>query len=536
MRKEKKKKSVWLKTLPMILITVILWAIMIWAIVIPEDNPDYNVLNAVMEVFTYVVIVVILAAAVGFAAYQLFIHTSKATYRVINTLDEFLGDYKVPLLLMVTLMGMSAVQYLSENPRWLMSGLAEAFPDMAFRLPDTEDLFGYYTAQLSLTFISISVMGVLSDGSVLIYWVNASEDRLIKPTFTSFAAYTYYSIGATVGAGLAVFAGRAPMFYGFFIANIVVLILLTVSMIDVYFGKERTKKKLRKRLIRDEQCHKKKLRNKALTVYQQTRAKHYEEAIRGLCQNIYHAQAVSNLSLLSDIYELYFTTTTAFYSKPGPQVPQAIVATLSDQTFPTFYANLDNFVRDIPRQRMGLPRACQDDVLLMDYSWSMDKDLWAALARNRYLAQWVEMRDLTTEDGWELMELLFVIKRRLMQLHNDMVQRYAAEQDWDEDDFLLAMDHEGNVVLEETNEKIPFERVKQVFEAAYGDLMVESGFAAHLVRTMLHLLRREEAAEGVAEHMKDFPIMGLFTANAGMLGLNKEETLLLTYHFPKPTK
>jgi len=474
-----------------------------------------------------------LVAGLAYVGYQLFLRTSTSTEHTATTLDHLLGDLKNQIIFCVTLFGMVGIWSIAENPQWLVGLVEECFPGLTFRLPGSEDLFGYYTAQLSLTFISISVMSVLSDGSVLIYWVNASEDRLIKPTFTSFAAYTYYSIGATVGSGLAVFAGHAPLFFSFFIADIIILILLTVSIIDVYFGKEKTKKKLRKNLVTDQYYYEKKCKGKPLTIYQQTCAKHYEEAMRGLRQNIYHAQAVSDLTLLSDIYELYFLSTTAFYSKPGTQVAQAIVSTLSDQTFPTFLANLGDFVRDIPRQKKGTPLLFRDDILTVDYYWCMDKALWAALARSGYFVQWIRKQDLTTEDGWELMELLFLIKRRLMQLHNDMVTRYAKEAGWDTDELLLDMDPEGKVTLEKTGEPITRRQMEKVFTAAFGELVVEAGFTTNLVRTLLQLLRCEGAAEGIEDHMKDFPIMRLFAAHAETLGLNSEDISLLRLHFPQ---
>ena len=305
-------------------------------------------------------------------------------------------------------------------------------------------------------------------------------------------------------------------------------------MIDVYFGKEKTKKNLRERLIRDKYYFRKKRSGKPLTIYQQTRAKDYEKAIRGLCQNIYHAQAVSDLTLLNDIYELYFTVTTAFYSKPGPQVPHTIVATLSDQTFPTFYANLDSFVRDMPRQKRGTPVLFREDVLTIDYYWDMDKDLWAALCQSHYLTQWIDRQNTSTEDGWALMEWLFVIKRRLVQLYNDMVTERAEAMNWDPADYLLAMDEEGAVTLQASDACPTLAQAEAVFTAGFGDLVVERSFAANLVRTLLQLLRREEAAEGIAEHMKDLPIMGLLTASSDTMGLSKEDRLLLVHYFPAP--
>lgn len=532
MAKKKKKVAAGLRRWLLAALAVALSVLMVWLLVLPTDHPYYAVTNTIIEIVAYVFLIGLILVVAGFAIYYIFFYTSTSAAHALATVDDILETFKNRLLLLVTLVGIGAVWYLSIDPRWFVDDLKELFPNMNFRLPAGGDLFGYYTAQLSLTFISISVMGVLSDNGVLIYWINASEERLIKPTFTSFAAYTYYSIGATIGAGVAVFAGLAPTFFAFFVVNILVLILLTSSMIDVYFGKEKTKKKLRDRLIKDLYYFRKKRDGKPLTVYQQTRAKNYEDAIRGLCQNTYHAQAVSDLSLLSDIYELYFTSTASFFFKPGPQVPKTIVATLSDQNFHTFYAHLDKFVRDMPRQKKGTPVLFREDMFSVFYVWCMDEDLWAALCRNRYLAQWIQQQELTSEDGWALMELLFVIKRRLVQLYNDMVTEHAEDGGWDTGDFLLTMDEEGRVTLKATGEEVSFDSVKTVFEASFGDLVVERSLAANLIRTLLQLLRREEAVEGITEHMQDLPIMALFAASADTMGLNEEESALLCKHFP----
>ncbi|MBR2310866.1 MAG: hypothetical protein IKA47_10115 [Oscillospiraceae bacterium] len=541
MAKKKKKVAAELRRWLLAALAVALSVLMVWLLVLPTDHPYYAVANTIMEIVAYVFLIGLILVVAGFAIYYIFFYTSTSAAHALATVDDILETFKNRLLLLVTLVGIGAVWYLSIDPRWFVDDLKELFPNMNFRLPAGGDLFGYYTAQLSLTFISISVMGVLSDNGVLIYWINASEERLIKPTFTSFAAYTYYSIGATIGAGVAVFAGLAPTFFAFFVVNILVLILLTSSMIDVYFGKEKTKKKLRDRLIKDFYYFRKKQEGTPLTVYQQTRAKNYEDAIRGLRQSIYHAQAASDLTLLNDIYDLYFHTLCVFSSNPGIQVPQVILATLTDQTFPTFYTTLDKFVRDMPRLKKGTPVLFREDMFNMFYAWNMDEDLWVSLCKSPYFAQWIHRQEITA--GWAPMELLFVVKRRLVQLYNDMVTEEAADQralqlltkeePWNTADFLLSMDDDGKVTLESTGEEIPFDRVKTVFEASFHNLVLEHSLTSGLVQTLLRLLRREDTAEWMAARMSEgFPLLQLLASYAKDLDLDAEEKALLRKHFP----
>lgn len=103
------------------------------------------------------------------------------------------------------------------------------------------DLLDYYIGQLSLTFITISVMSVLSEKSVVVYWENIAEAKLIRPLFRSFASYTAYSLAATVASGISVLLNKPLAFVFFFAVNVIVLILLTLTMVDVYFGRDRKK-------------------------------------------------------------------------------------------------------------------------------------------------------------------------------------------------------------------------------------------------------------------------------------------------------
>ena len=92
-----------------------------------------------------------------------------------------------------------------------------------------------YLSQLSFTFITISVMSVLSDSSVVIYWENIVKKKLIEPVWSCFHAYTTYSFATVLFGGIAALIGLPLIFLIFFVADIFVLMALTFSMIDVYF-------------------------------------------------------------------------------------------------------------------------------------------------------------------------------------------------------------------------------------------------------------------------------------------------------------
>lgn len=103
-----------------------------------------------------------------------------------------------------------------------------------------------YLSQLSFTFITISVMSVLSDSSVVIYWENMVKKKLIEPVWSCFHAYTTYSFATVLFGGIAALIGLPLISLGFFVVDIFVLMALTFSMIDVYFKHDEKALKLEK--------------------------------------------------------------------------------------------------------------------------------------------------------------------------------------------------------------------------------------------------------------------------------------------------
>lgn len=110
------------------------------------------------------------------------------------------------------------------------------------------NIWALLAAQLSLTFISISVLSILSDKDHVIYWKDLVDQRLLSPRFCCFAAYTYYSITAAIISCVAVLFSCTVLFLFAFTVNLVVLILLTDSILDVYFSKEKHCKQMENEL------------------------------------------------------------------------------------------------------------------------------------------------------------------------------------------------------------------------------------------------------------------------------------------------
>lgn len=115
-----------------------------------------------------------------------------------------------------------------------MSFRGEIVLGMLFPMPDiflleklrtigSENGLTLYLSQLSFTFITISVMSVLSDSSNIIYWENIVDRKLIQPKWYCFYAYTTYSFATVLFGGLAALFDFSLLFMLLFIFDILIL-------------------------------------------------------------------------------------------------------------------------------------------------------------------------------------------------------------------------------------------------------------------------------------------------------------------------
>ncbi len=296
------------------------------------------------------------------------------------------------------------------------------------------DLFDYYTAQLSITFISISVLSVLSDKSVNIYWANVSEDRLIKPTFSCFAAYTYYSIGATLGAGLGVVLNDGLIFAAFFLANILVMIVLTASMVDVYYGRDIKIKKLRKELTKDYYNGRRPNAKLDSDEYIPVYSTRYCEKILGIRQHLYNSYENNELAELKEIYELYACCPDCFFSKEGETAVKTIIETVDEKTLSLFVSSvlqeLNLYLLKIEAEEIKnrvrpfyyFTNKKRKSDWEYSYVLDIDKPLWKALSDEQFIDMLKELmtcRSKMTERT--LRDLLVCIKRRMAFIYNYQV-------------------------------------------------------------------------------------------------------------------
>lgn len=106
-----------------------------------------------------------------------------------------------------------------------------------------------YLSQLSLTFITISVMSIFSDGNEIVYWQDLVKKILIEPPARCFRAYFAYSFIYLLGSTISLVFVDVISLAICFAFNVLCLFDLSRIMIDCYYGRNSKKKKLVKEFV-----------------------------------------------------------------------------------------------------------------------------------------------------------------------------------------------------------------------------------------------------------------------------------------------
>ncbi len=512
--------------------------------------------------------VTLFVLAVGIAI-QL-IGTLREVYRKRNSGDyEYFEKNKKKVLVITTLMGMAMV--------WAFFALPSFFGKLNLWFVSQRDLLEYYAALLSLTFISISVMSMLSDRSVVIYWDNIAEVKLIKPVFASFAAFTYYSIGATIGAGIAAALGNAPAFIVFSLINIATLIILTLNMVDVYYDRE-SKKNRRVQELRDDwkdylwvlDVQSGKTSDEDVS-WEETQDKHvgyrhYEEKMLLLCQHINRARDEHDMVYLEEVYKLFVENLPCFDTPDGRRVARLLYTDCTAEMWPLAVRSirdlLDRMEEDQPLTEDPFAEAARD------YRWDQDSLLWQCLMDAGELAAWVRKADEDPLDNRELKEFMLLLIRRLVILYNDMVAHSnypdVVRQEEPESERsvlkslfvrrkkeevspepsaeykrLVAVWRYGHIsVVTETEEKPDRTQICQVYDNSLGEEMSAAVLPARLLAVMTVVLRSmdEDSCHRLQMYLADLPLPNLMMAYENMYQPGSPEMALWQTYFPAEEK
>ncbi len=375
-------------------------------------------------------------------------------------------------------------------------------------------LLEYYAAQLSLTFITISVMSVLSDKSVVVYWQNVAERKLIKPLFGSFAAYTAYSVAATVGAGVGVLTDNATAFAVFFAINVIVLILLTLTMVDVYYGREQKKRFLACELRRTAHGYIKNgyvenpfsgtdtFANKKLM--HASRVDEYREMMYSLQYHLYQEIQSHNIPYLKEVAELYGGNMDCFDSPEGQEVVKMLFSAPIDLV-PMMVDGVDQRISLMERDHRGLKG-------LKENFWYEDEALWSFFAKRSV---------------WEILSKSPSFRKQMTKIVLDRL-------------MLLWLDislFKGTYVKLPVKWKYPYYRIGigscrigklfKEFLKAHGE---ESRLIAHLARAVLLLM--EDPDDFSKDLILSNQVVWALTLHLEHLGLGEDEIHLWKKKLP----
>lgn len=418
-----------------------------------------------------------------------------------------------------------------------------------------KELFSFYTAQLSLTFISISVLSVLSEKNVIIYWENVAESKLIKPVFGCFAAFTCYSIVANICSAIGVFLSSVTVFTLFFMINVVVLILLTHSIIDVYYGKDSKKDKLIKELTHDfKDC-------RDSGIYQPDSP--YSEKIQGLQQRALTCHNESDFASLRELYDLYANHTELFSIPEAKPFTDALVSTFDRTTAIYFIDMLRNLVHnekvhaesiiaDIRKllkntdseksleetirelsdaKFISLDKMPQADVFheLKSRCTFPDIQLWQSMASLPALKYWMSELNQSTASDEQTNDLERIFKLRSMCIYNIDVLDTCIQKGHPEfiDKLLFTQHYFDNVVFRFDEETEEYDLRLKAVNTVYS-LQRSIVSAADPVYVMWHAVKEMYMAIIKSPHVvpsifyPDFPILDVMSCWCG-----KHETELI---------
>lgn len=126
--------------------------------------------------------------------------------------------------------------------------LKELCLSIAGDLADDINRFDLLFTQISVSFILISLVSVLSTTTNIVYWVDVSQYKLVKPKYTGFIDYASYIL-ACLAVSVACVLWKSNYVLIPFLYSIVLLAFLTIKMLGSYFARDSVKKELHDKFL-----------------------------------------------------------------------------------------------------------------------------------------------------------------------------------------------------------------------------------------------------------------------------------------------
>lgn len=120
--------------------------------------------------------------------------------------------------------------------------IVEWIAERGFHYAILESKDTFFT-QLSTSFIVISLTTILSSSTKQIYWSDKIELTLVKPMFSSFAAYATYTFASLLLSAYWCLI-KSDKLYISFACSVLIMTSLTFKLIEVYFGNNKVKQTL----------------------------------------------------------------------------------------------------------------------------------------------------------------------------------------------------------------------------------------------------------------------------------------------------
>lgn len=325
------------------------------------------------------------------------------------------------------------------------------------------------------------------------------------------------------------------------------MILLTYTMVDVYYDRASKKVKREKELQMDAEDYRWVREDESLSgeektahhINQETNEEYTEREIEDkwvgyeryvekmllLCQNIHRANDEHDLIYLQEVHELYQKNLNCFNTPEGKRVVYMLFSECTAQSWSLMIGSLRAHIDEMAKSQSYDKDPFVGRFWDAGNVWNQDEQLWVALAESDYFKKWLRSVSKDLMDTCELQEFMLLLVRRMVVLYNDMVAHYNQQSSKEKCEYLKVLD--GNTITVTAKQGgIPKkEQVADVFNGAFGEVLVETTFAARIMRVLYVILENldDNVKSDILYIFDYFPFPKQFTPFMQMLGFSDEE-------------
>lgn len=116
------------------------------------------------------------------------------------------------------------------------------------------DYLSIFGAHCSTVFLTTSLMAMLSEKNIYVYWVDIVNNILILPMNFNFSALVTYSVSTILWAIGGFIAKDGPFVLVSFLLGLIFITALFVRMLSVYYGKHQHQKQIKEQFIKKIAC------------------------------------------------------------------------------------------------------------------------------------------------------------------------------------------------------------------------------------------------------------------------------------------